>query len=272
MHFASDNAGPVHPGVMEALAAANQGHAPAYGGDDLSARSVARIREVFEAPRAEVFLVASGTAANGILLASLAQPWATVFAAETAHIHEDECGATEFMSGGSKITLVGGEHGKLDAGALAETITGLGGRTGGQYTYDPADMQRDASRLVKVNFITNTNGGMPWKFWSESGGVRIHPGEVKQVNFYVTNPTDRPMVGQAVPSVVPPKAAEFFHKTECFCFNSQVLEPGETMEMPMRFIVDPNLPDNVQSISLSYALFDISDFAAADEVQRVPQS
>ncbi|MDZ7668366.1 MAG: cytochrome c oxidase assembly protein [Gammaproteobacteria bacterium] len=150
-------------------------------------------------------------------------------------------------------------------------ITGLGGRTGGQYTYDPADMQRDASRLVKVNFITNTNGGMPWKFWSESGGVRIHPGDLKQVNFYVTNTTDRRMVGQAVPSVVPPKAAEFFHKTECFCFNSQVLEPGETMEMPMRFIVDPNLPDNVQSISLSYALFDISDFAAAD-VQEVPQT
>lgn len=151
-------------------------------------------------------------------------------------------------------------------------ITGLGGRTGGQYTYDPADMQRDSSRLVKVNFITNTNGGMPWKFWSESGGVRIHPGEVKQVNFYVTNPTDRRMVGQAVPSVVPPKAAEFFHKTECFCFDSQALEPGETMEMPMRFIVDPNLPDDVQSISLSYALFDISDFAAAEELQGVPQS
>jgi len=151
-------------------------------------------------------------------------------------------------------------------------ITGLGGRTGGQYTYDPADMQRDPSRLVKVNFITNTNGGMPWKFWSESGGVRIHPGDLKQVNFYVTNTTDRRMVGQAVPSVVPPKAAEFFHKTECFCFNSQVLEPGETMEMPMRFIVDPNLPDNVQSISLSYALFDISDFAAADAVQEVPKS
>lgn len=151
-------------------------------------------------------------------------------------------------------------------------ITGLGGRTGGQYTYDPANMQRDSTRLVKVNFITNTNAGMPWKFWSESGGVRINPGEVKEVNFYVTNPTDRRMVGQAVPSVVPAKAAEFFHKTECFCFNSQVLEPGETMEMPMRFIVDPNLPDNVQSISLSYALFDISDFAAADEVQGVPQS
>jgi cytochrome c oxidase assembly protein subunit 11 len=118
-------------------------------------------------------------------------------------------------------------------------LTGLGGRTGDQYTYDPASMQRDASRLVKVNFITNTNDGMPWAFWSETGGVRVHPGEVKEVNFYVTNPTDRRMVGQAIPSVVPPKAAQYFHKTECFCFNSQVLEPGETMEMPMRFIVDP---------------------------------
>lgn len=151
-------------------------------------------------------------------------------------------------------------------------ITGLGGRTGGQYTYDPASMQRDSSRLVKINFITNTNAGMPWEFWSESGGVRVNPGDVKVVNFHVTNPTDRRMVGQAVPSVVPMKAAEFFHKTECFCFESQVLEPGETMAMPMRFIVDPNLPRDVQSISLSYALFDISEFAAGrDAAQDVPR-
>jgi cytochrome c oxidase assembly protein subunit 11 len=150
-------------------------------------------------------------------------------------------------------------------------ITGLGGRTGGQYTYDPATMQRDATRLVKVNFVTNTNAGMPWKFWSESGGVRVHPGELEEVKFYVTNPTDRRMVGQAVPSVAPGQAAEYFHKTECFCFNSQALEPGETMEMPMRFIVDPNLPRNVQSISLSYALFDITEFAAADEGRGVDQ-
>lgn len=142
-------------------------------------------------------------------------------------------------------------------------VTGIGGRTGGAYTYDPADMQRDTSRLVKVNFITNTNEGMPWKFWSASGGVRVHPGDLKEVKFYVTNPTDRRMVGQAIPSVVPPKAAEFFHKTECFCFNSQVLEPGETMEMPMRFVVDPRLPGNVPTISLSYALYDITDTAAA---------
>lgn len=151
-------------------------------------------------------------------------------------------------------------------------VTGLGGRTGGQYSYDPASVTPDTSRLIKVNFITNTNAGMPWEFWSESGGVRVHPGDLKEVKFYVTNTTDKRMVGQAVPSVVPPAAAQYFHKTECFCFNSQVLEPGETMEMPMRFIVDRELPRNVPSISLSYALFDITDFAAADVVgERAPQ-
>jgi len=67
------------------------------------------------------------------------------------------------------------------------------------------------------------------------------------------------MVGQAIPSVVPVKAAEHFHKTECFCFEQQILQPGEEMVMPMRFIVGRELPTNVQSISLSYALFDVTD-------------
>jgi cytochrome c oxidase assembly protein subunit 11 len=140
-------------------------------------------------------------------------------------------------------------------------VTGLGGKTGGPYSYEAAEARVDRSRLVKVNFVTNTNAGMPWEFWSEKGGVRVHPGELKTVNFYVKNTTNRRMVGQAVPSVVPLTATDYFHKTECFCFNHQVLEPGEELEMPMRFIVDADLPPNVKSISLSYALFDISEFA-----------
>jgi cytochrome c oxidase assembly protein subunit 11 len=140
-------------------------------------------------------------------------------------------------------------------------VTGLGGDTGGQYTYEPAEARVDRSRLVKVNFITNTNGGMPWEFWSDKGGVRVHPGELNEALFYVKNNTNRRMVGQAVPSVVPLTATDYFHKTECFCFTSQVLEPGEEMEMPMRFIVDSDLPPNVQSISLSYALFDITELS-----------
>lgn len=138
-------------------------------------------------------------------------------------------------------------------------ITGLNGKTGGPYTYDPATTQPDRSRLVKVNFITNTHGGMTWEFFPEKGGVRVHPGELKEVSFFVKNTTDKVMVGQAIPSLVPVSAAEYFHKTECFCFNQQVLQPGEEMEMPMRFIVGRELPNNVKSINLSYALFDITD-------------
>ncbi|MEM8767652.1 MAG: cytochrome c oxidase assembly protein [Pseudomonadota bacterium] len=145
-------------------------------------------------------------------------------------------------------------------------VTGLGGDTGGQYAYDPADQRVDRSRLVKVNFITNTNQGMVWDFWSDKGGMRVHPGELNEAVFYVKNTTGRRMVGQAIPSVVPLTATEFFHKTECFCFESQVLEPGEEMAMPMRFIVDADLPDNVQSISLSYALFDITELSGSQEL------
>ena len=138
-------------------------------------------------------------------------------------------------------------------------ITGLGGKTGDKYEYDAATLTPDTSRLIRVNFITNNNDGMPWEFRSEKGGVRVNPGELKAVNFVVRNPTDKVMVGQAVPSLVPFKAAEYFHKTECFCFERQVLQPGEEMVMPMRFIVGRELPKNVQSISLSYSLYDVTD-------------
>ncbi|MEM9621573.1 MAG: cytochrome c oxidase assembly protein [Pseudomonadota bacterium] len=141
-------------------------------------------------------------------------------------------------------------------------ITGLNGKTGGPYTFDPATTSADKTRLVKVNFITNTNQGMTWQFWPEKGAVRVHPGELREVNFYVKNTTDKVMVGQAIPSLVPVKAAAFFHKTECFCFNQQVLQPGEEMAMPMRFIVGRELPKNVQSINLSYALFDVTESMA----------
>ena len=154
-------------------------------------------------------------------------------------------------------------------------LTGLGGRTGGPYEYTAASATPDRSRLVKINFITNTNAGMTWEFKAESGGVRVHPGELTEVSFYVHNPTDRTIVGQAVPSLVPQSAAAHFHKTECFCFERQTLGPGESLSMPMRFIVGRELPKNVQSISLSYALFDVTklagaaDPAASDSDQRI---
>lgn len=108
MNFASDNAGPVHPKVMEALIAANEGYVKSYGGDDLTANVVSQIRALFDAPDAAVYLVATGTAANALALASLCPPWGTVFCSPVAHIQEDECNAPEFYTAGAKLTLVDG--------------------------------------------------------------------------------------------------------------------------------------------------------------------
>ena len=100
-------------------------------------------------------------------------------------------------------------------------ITGLNGKTGGPYTFDEAKAAPDKSRLIRVNFLTNTNEGMVWKFWPEKGAVRVNPGAANTVSFYVKNTTDRVMVGQAIPSVVPGAAAEFFHKTNASVLNSR---------------------------------------------------
>lgn len=129
MHFASDNTSGVAPQVMAALEAANQGHVPSYGADALSAALRARLREVFEAPEAAVYLVATGTAANALSCALLTEPWQAIFCHRNAHIEEDECGAPEFFTGGSKLVLVDGAHGRIDAAALERAIahTGRGG-------------------------------------------------------------------------------------------------------------------------------------------------
>ncbi|MDD8022596.1 MAG: low specificity L-threonine aldolase [Paracoccaceae bacterium] len=129
MNFASDNTAGVAPQIMAALAAANVGHMPSYGADTLSAAVTARIREIFEAPEAAVYLVATGTAANALSCAVLTDPWGAIFCHRNAHIEEDECGAPEFFTGGSKLVLVDGAHARMTPEALAQTIahTGRGG-------------------------------------------------------------------------------------------------------------------------------------------------
>ncbi|ATG40366.1 threonine aldolase family protein [Phaeobacter piscinae] len=106
MHFASDNSGPANPEILAALNAANTGYAMGYGADEEMAKVTARIREIFEAPEAAVYLVATGTAANVLALSTLSQPWQTLFCSAPAHINMDECNAPEFYTGGAKLTLV----------------------------------------------------------------------------------------------------------------------------------------------------------------------
>ena len=124
MNFASDNTGPAHPKVMEALMRANDGASWSYGSDPRDDRSTALVREVFEAPEAAVYFVPTGTAANALILATLAQPWSAIFCHRTAHVEADECNAPEFYAWGAKLHLVDGADGKMTAAGLRATITG----------------------------------------------------------------------------------------------------------------------------------------------------
>ncbi len=139
-------------------------------------------------------------------------------------------------------------------------VTGIGGKTGGPY--EVVDAGVDTSRTVKVQFVATNNGAMPWEFSPLVHEVEVHPGEATSVEFFASNRTARDMVGQAIPSVSPFAATEYFHKTECFCFNNQPLEAGGEANFPLVFIVDRDLPDAIKTITLSYTLFDITDRAS----------
>lgn len=132
---------------------------------------------------------------------------------------------------------------------------GINGKTGGQYE---GSQVSDPSRTVRVQFMSTNAGDMSWDFYSSADQVEVNPGAVSQMIFVAHNPTDKPMSAQAVPSITPAEAAAYFHKTECFCFTQQVLQPGERIEMPVRFIVDRDLPGNVKHLTLAYTLFDIT--------------
>jgi threonine aldolase len=126
MFFASDNTSGVPAEIMAALTRANEGYARGYGGDDLMAEVRTRLRTLFEAPEAEVHLVATGTAANALAIASHCPPWGAVFCHRHAHIAEDECGAPEFYTGGGKLALIDGAHGRMPPDALAEALATTG--------------------------------------------------------------------------------------------------------------------------------------------------
>jgi len=125
MYFASDNCGPALPEVLAALTDANTGYTPSYGGDFLMEDVKTRIRDLFEAQDAAVFLVATGTAANALALATMTQPWQAIFCAPLSHIQCDECHAPEFFTGGAKLRLVG-EADKISPEALSHEISVLG--------------------------------------------------------------------------------------------------------------------------------------------------
>lgn len=144
-------------------------------------------------------------------------------------------------------------------------ITGINGKTGRIELEAALGQKVDEDRLVTVEFLATVHSELPWEFKPMVRRITVHPGEVTEVNYYAENKTDELVTGQAVPSLAPGLAAKYFNKTECFCFTRQSLGPGEGKEMPLRFVVDPGLPDDVRTVSLSYTFYQAEAVAADKE-------
>ena len=133
-------------------------------------------------------------------------------------------------------------------------ITGLNGKTGDQVALSEA-WKVDTSREIRVEFIASLNEEMPWEFRPLTKSVTVHPGEPTRIDYVAINKTNHRISGTAVPSVVPGLAAQYFQKTECFCFTEQVLEAKEEKIMPVIFVIDPDISEDINEITLSYTFF-----------------
>ena len=143
-------------------------------------------------------------------------------------------------------------------------VLGINGKTAGS-AYTAVPVMIDESREVTVQFVAIKNNEMPWGFSPDERIMRVYPGAANGTIFRATNPTTAPMVAQAIPSISPSRAAPYFHKTECFCFEQQGLAGLAAADMPLQFIVDQDLPRDIHTITLSYTLFDVTD-AVTDQV------
>lgn len=140
---------------------------------------------------------------------------------------------------------------------LCEAL-GINGKTSGE-RYQVQEIAVDQSREIKVQFVATNNAGMPWDFRPTETAMKVNPGAVNDMMFYARNPMPEHMVAQAIPSISPARAAEYFHKTECFCFQQQPLAGRAEVEMPLQFIVDTALPRDIHTITLSYTIFDVTE-------------
>ena len=152
-------------------------------------------------------------------------------------------------------------------------VLGINGKTAtGRYEYSLGDMIPDRTRTVRVQFTASNGDGLSWKFHPGEKELQVHPGVAVSTFYYAYNSAGRDMVAHAVPSVSPRQAAAYFHKTECFCFEQQPLSAGEELDMPLRFIVDPKLPKDIGTITLSYTLYDVTATAAASVAAAAPDA
>ncbi len=129
--------------------------------------------------------------------------------------------------------------------------------TGSSITRGTVEAARlDTSRTIKVEFTSHTEASLPWEFRPLQRSINVHPGQIVVVKYYARNLSGDSIVGRAVPSISPPRAKNHFVKIECFCFTEQELKAGEGKEMPVQFYIDTRVPEEVDTITLSYAFFE----------------
>jgi cytochrome c oxidase assembly protein subunit 11 len=111
-------------------------------------------------------------------------------------------------------------------------------------------------REVNVEFLTVLNESTDMTFRAETKQIKVHPGQYYTVNFYAENKTDKPMLARAIASFTPAVISRYFEKIECFCFSEQTFKPREAKTLPMRFVINPEIPEEYKTITLSYTFFD----------------
>ncbi|HEY0269138.1 MAG TPA: cytochrome c oxidase assembly protein [Methyloradius sp.] len=132
-------------------------------------------------------------------------------------------------------------------------LTGFNGKT--NTVAADAHPRLDNTRWVTVSFTSTVMPGLAWDFYPKQSSIKVHPGAIETVFFVSKNVTNEIVTGQAVPSVSPGQASLYFKKIECFCFQRQALAPGETKEMPVSFYLSPDLPKDINAVTLSYAFY-----------------
>jgi len=143
-------------------------------------------------------------------------------------------------------------------------VTGLNGRTNAMAVAAPSNTEVDTTRWVKVEFLSHSMPGVAIQFAPQEFSIDVRPGALAQINYVATNTSDRVFIGRAIPSVTPAVAAPHFKKIECFCFNEQTFQPGETRVMPVVFTVDPDMARELGTVTLSYAFFEAPKAAPKD--------
>ena len=146
---------------------------------------------------------------------------------------------------------------------------GLNGKTGVTDNRTAAAQGVDESRWVTIQLTSHTASGLPWEFKPSQRSIQVHPGQVMDALYIARNTTQSPMVGRATYSVAPATAAVHFKKTECFCFTNQFLDPGESKEMPVRFVVARDLPADIHTITLSYSFFNAEKYVSEKERSKL---